>query len=178
MAETAARRGSTRSGGVCAERWNTPVHLPTCGAHQVELADRVAPSRGDKSRTDTQDAQGLCVAAHGSVPLHALRRPTTWGVSKNLRTRSPADADSSHGLFDTQAGLAASLSAFGATARCARARSGLDPFVRRVRRRGRRDVAEDRQQGVELGVGQAGSGFHLTLVSAVHPHGLAASIDF
>jgi hypothetical protein len=45
-------------------------------------------------------------------------------------------------------------------------------------RRGRIDVAEDRQQVVELGVGQAGSSLHLTLVSAVHPHGLAASIDF
>jgi len=63
------------------------VHLPPCGAHQVEPADRVAPSRGDKSRTDTQDAQGLCVAAHDSVPLHALKANNVGSVEK------PADEE-------------------------------------------------------------------------------------
>ena len=32
----------------------------------------------------------------------ALRRPAACGVSKNRRERSQADADSWHGLFDTQ----------------------------------------------------------------------------
>ena len=35
------------------------------------------------------------------------RKPAVWKVSKNLRTRSQADRDSSHGLFDTQTGFVA-----------------------------------------------------------------------
>jgi hypothetical protein len=69
------------------------VHLPPCGAHQVEPADRVAPSRGGKSRTDTQDAQGLCVAAHDSVPLHALKANNVGSVEK------PADEEPSGRRF-------------------------------------------------------------------------------
>jgi hypothetical protein len=59
----------------------------------VEPADRVAPSRGDKSRTDTQDAQGLCVAAHDSVPLHALKANNVGSVEK------PADEEPSGRRF-------------------------------------------------------------------------------
>ena len=46
--------------------------------------------------------------------------------------------------------------AFGATARCARARSGLDPFFIRLLLRCLIAVAEDRQPVVELSLGQAG----------------------
>ena len=59
----------------------------------MEPADRVAPSRGDKSRTDTQDAQGLCVAAHDSVPLHALKANNVGSVEK------PADEEPSGRRF-------------------------------------------------------------------------------
>jgi len=45
--------------------------------------------------------------------------------------------------------------AFGATARCARARSGLDPLFIRLLLRGLIGVAEDGQQVGELGLGQA-----------------------
>ena len=59
----------------------------------MEPADRVAPRRGDKSRTDTQDAQGLCVAAHDSVPLHALKANNVGSVEK------PADEEPSGRRF-------------------------------------------------------------------------------
>ena len=60
--------------------------------------------------------------------------------------------------------------AFGTTARYAPACSGFDPFFLRFLLRGPIDVAEDGQQMVELGLGQAGKGFHLTIVSDLQPH--------
>src|SRR6266850_8156155 len=68
--------------------------------------------------------------------------------------------------------------AFGATARCARARSGHDPFFIRLLLRGLVDVAEDGQQVGALGVGEAREGFHLTIISDLQPHWLAPSIAF
>src|SRR5205823_8869326 len=68
--------------------------------------------------------------------------------------------------------------AFATTAWFAPARSGLEPFFIRFLLRCLVDVAEDRQQVVELGLGQAGQGFHLTLVSDLHAHWLASSMAF
>jgi hypothetical protein len=64
------------------------------------------------------------------------------------------------------------------TAWFAPARSGRDPFFIRVLLRGLGDVAEDRQQVVELGLGQAGEGFHLPLVSDLHSHWSPSSLAF
>src|SRR5947209_2524769 len=68
--------------------------------------------------------------------------------------------------------------AFATTAWFAPAPSGLNPFFIRFLLRCLVDVAEDRQQVVELGLGQAGQGFHLTLVSDLHAHWLASSMAF
>src|SRR5437870_9726834 len=68
--------------------------------------------------------------------------------------------------------------AFATSAWFAPARSGLEPFFIRFLLRCLVDVAEDRQQVVELGLGQAGQGFHLTLVSDLHAHWLASSMAF
>ena len=50
------------------------------------------------------------------------------------------------------------------------ARAGLDPVFIGFLLRRLVDVAERGQQRVELGLGQAGQGFHLTVVSDEHPH--------
>jgi len=84
----------------------------------------VSPQAGGKqSRAESLTLAGRCggriqacqytspTVLHGFSLLGGLagyldvhRRPATCGVSKNLRERGQVDADSSNGLFDTQAG--------------------------------------------------------------------------
>jgi hypothetical protein len=63
-------------------------------------------------------------------------------------------------------------------ARVAPASAGLDPIFIGFLLRRLVEVAERGQQRVELGLGQAGHGFHLTVVSDEHPHRLALSMVF
>ena len=69
-------------------------------------------------------------------------------------------------------------SPFGATARVTPSRTGLDPCFIRLLLGGPVDITEDGQQRVELGLGQAGQGFPLALVSDVPPHRWAPSMVF
>src|SRR5712692_3616236 len=67
---------------------------------------------------------------------------------------------------------------FATTSRFARSCSGLDPFFGLLVLRGPVDIAEDGQQGVELGLGQTGEGFPLTIVSDLDLHRWAPSMVF
>jgi hypothetical protein len=58
------------------------------------------------------------------------------------------------------------------------ARAGFDPFFIRLLLGGLVDVTEDGQQMVELGLGQAGQSFHLTIVSDLQSHRWAPSKVF
>jgi hypothetical protein len=63
-------------------------------------------------------------------------------------------------------------------AKVALASAGLDPIFIGFLLRRLVDVAERGQQRVESGLGQAGHGFHLTVVSDEPPHRLALSMVF
>jgi hypothetical protein len=68
--------------------------------------------------------------------------------------------------------------ACGTTARVARAGSRCAPFCIRFVLSGLVESMEDGQQMVEVGLGQAGQGFHLTVIADVPPQRLAPSMAF
>jgi hypothetical protein len=68
--------------------------------------------------------------------------------------------------------------AFGAPSRLTPARTGFDPCFIRVLLCGLGEGTEDGQPLGALGLGQAGEGFPLTIVSDVSTHRLAPSLVF
>jgi hypothetical protein len=68
--------------------------------------------------------------------------------------------------------------AFATPARFAPASAGRDPICIGLLLRRLVDRAAHGQQSIELSLGQAGEGFHLTLVTDKHPHRLAPFMAF
>src|SRR4051812_23882029 len=136
-----------------APRLATPLSTPPVSSTRDTAADRDRPRYHTESAITYADFRGLSTApSHTACPGHHR-----WDTFYNNREQTVISPP----------WVAVSL---WSTARVTPARAGCDPFCIRFLLGGPVDLTEDGQQTVELGLGQAGQDFHLTIVSDLQPH--------